>query len=411
MTTRRALAAAFVLTASSCGDGIGPGSSAFSPPAPGPLSTVSFRICSTFDISDVAILIGGAQWTPITANTDRVYTADVTPQVAITYSYLSSENLRVLRVTRFIYLTADELRMMDCASAVGRQHVDFYGVPQITGKYLYTHAANASSHVVSIGAGAANSFMTQPARIGPVPQGPIDVIATATIPGSSGLRAIVRRGEVPSDGDTLPVLDFTGPESVALESWPLSVAGSPDCSRAFRSTTTDHRYWTTDIPAPGSTFAFPDAILAAGDYHVLTCSTATGTVLHFFHSGRPISISEPTIAAPIVDSVGSDVARVSVPVGSTFPSVLGVAFHYQADPDRPPQGAIDVEVLVTHDYLGSTPSSILISLPDVITIRPRCCLSLYGYAIQGRPALFFGSTPQDGESVWYFGRRGFNLPW
>jgi hypothetical protein len=243
-----------------------------------------------------------------------------------------------------------------------------------------------------------------------IPDGPLNLVAlTASISTGAPQRVITRHGINLPTASEIPVLDFSHVEARAFQSADATVSGTSTAFFTNRYHTWGNSHELTSGvvgQSPIEHFAVPEALLAPDDYHTLAIRDVAAGLLSelHYHYRRPRAVAltlGPRASAPtgsVLKSVPCTQLQANVPAQTTYPSFVIVRFL--AD-----NGSLgNVEIGVTRDFVGQTPPTWSVEMPDIQRPDGSCLLpaNLTAWAMmvtpqEGRIALFLGGKGRDSE--------------
>jgi hypothetical protein len=354
---------------------------------------IDLPFCGQFAIglNWAAVKNQGEDWVYLTVTAGR---ASFTATSTFTVAYGNSQNTRVYSAT------ANELRDISC----------FPSRPP-EAKYLVGSVRDVPAderYYVTVGS---MSVSSTPFTVF-VPDGPLDVVAR-TQNTTTGLprRIIVRHGVDLPVGSEIPILDFLSTEPRAFESANLTVngvGGSAFFSNEFVMPAVRHGLASgLATQSPIRYYAVPSSLLGADDYHTVNVRAVSNNALtelaYYYRSARDALVSLGPVASTPSGSVlsASPCTRLQaqIPAQTEYGSFVIVDFAAS----YPTENAA-IEVGVTKDFLGQTPSTWTIDVPDLTRPDGSCLLpsnpaswSIYDTPQDGRIALYLGGKGRDGE--------------
>lgn len=350
-------------------------------------------------------------WTQVTPNSDGTIAFDATEKVSVASAFTVSS----LTFTEIINATATELEGTASVSCRG----DF-GERTMGG----TVTGLAPDEFARISAGSSLDGATQSDPswlLEELPDHAVDLIATryATASSQPAQRVVVRRGVTPA---TVAALDFTGPESAALESAVATFTGIP-VGGAFTMISavrtaggTNHQLG--DLTTAATTLAsqavgyvsLPASLRITTDMHVISASASnaatTQTIVHNYKTpGAKTLAFGPAIGEPEVSNVGTGSAvrpRVRLASQPSYPSALVADYGATVG-----QASRYISILTTAAFLGATPETWDVAVPDMSgagfdpswglpTTSFSWSVSVYGTAGTSWP---FGVQSSDGTTI------------
>lgn len=370
-------------------------------------TTMSIPFCSAGMPSWFAYQNDGYLWQRVTP-TGNSFSFSATDKLAIAFAFQNGAASDV----RFYLATRSELAGItdrDCSGP--KNH------PGTTANVGTTQAA-----IVAMGPSfeivTNNAFLLEG-----VPDRALDLVGTR---GSvaNGLftpdRMVIRRGVNLANNLSIPLVDFTGAESVAPAANTLSIAGldageTVYMENVFQGTTATSGFV---FSAQGTTnaytmYAAPASALVAGDVSELYIDAfnAAGTVAHtmvtyFSTPGDRVETLGPLLTVPSISSAGSTpYARHRGQLSSQTAYPTAVRFSYLQG-NSPSEKF--VVVIQTAGYLGATPTTWDVTVPDVSGVTgfnaswmhtAGTATAYAGEAFSAPGAVLFGAMPAVGQSV------------
>jgi hypothetical protein len=243
-----------------------------------------------------------------------------------------------------------------------------------------------------------------------IPEGPLNLVArTANMVSGEPQKIILRQGINLPTGSEIPVLDFSSAEARGFLPAEAIILGASSAffMNRFHTWGSSHDLSAGNVGTAGIRhYAVPEELLAPDDYHTVEIRDVTAGIVNmlFYHYRRPRTIElefGPRASAPtgeVLQSVPCTRMRANVPGQTSYPSFVVVRFI----PDNGSLG--NVEVAVTRDFLGHTPSTWSIEMPDIQRPDGGCLLpanlTAWGMMVtpqEGRIALFLGGKGLDGD--------------
>ncbi|MEX2153987.1 MAG: hypothetical protein WD825_11660 [Gemmatimonadaceae bacterium] len=243
-----------------------------------------------------------------------------------------------------------------------------------------------------------------------VPDGPLTVVAR-TAKTNTGVphRVIVRQGvNLPASAE-IPILDFSSNEARPFESAHVTVTSDGESAlwNAFlpRGNRHDLFFGLVADETPVQYFGVPEPLLGPEDHQVLEIrnfNSSSSTLQELAYYYRRARDTHVTVGPPPSTPTGSVLSatpctrlRARIPAQPEYPSFVIVQF--QVDNTI-------LEVGVTREFLGQTPSSWTVDVPDLARPDGTCLLpaNLASWSAsvipqEGRLALHLGGTGRDGE--------------
>jgi len=378
-----ALAATLVATA--CGDGTGP--------TPlGPTEEVSVEFCNDLLPSWVAYQNAGQQWVKVTPNASGVVTFDATEKISFAYTleFFGSSLTQISNTTRA------EL------SSVGLP------CPETgTGAVSGSMAGYSGEQTIRLTIGTEQASMAVQApdfSFTAVPNRPLDFVATryATASTSAPDRIAIIRGVDPSTMPQLTV-DLTGAESQPVASNVLTIGGGVGNdivdvqSHLLTANGTQHEiaaftaFGTNSFALP----ALPASLGVPSDMHsvniVATNAAGDRQLLRFYHEVGSVSASlGPALTTPTVSTIATSPhvrLRAMLPSQTEYPS----AATFEVFQSTGSFSARILGVITSQGYLGGTPASWDISIPDMSSAAFKPIWGLAHGEYQWQVSAFNGS--------------------
>lgn len=344
-----------------------------------PNAPVNFSFCGAFTPLWFAYQNGTTgTWTQLAAKTDGTFDVPITSVGGIAFV---SQNFQGSGVTSsyslgIIYATKTELGNIGCPF-----DPDALGTKTINGTVANVSASQFAQ--VSFGsAGTGIGGGTNTFQLTGAPDGARDLIASRATSSESGFlpdRFIVRRSQNPANNSTLAVLDFGGSESVApaTASFTLSNVGTEEWSIG------------TDMRTANGTTGFLGFSTGTGtgsnvvsSYQVLGASQRISTDNFAIFAGafsasggeRGVNINGLTSFSARTVTLGPTLNSPTVTQASTTPSLrmrttlvsqsqygggFETSYYQEAAAER------DAFVFMTSGYLGGTPATWDVTMPDL----------------------------------------------
>ena len=376
-----------------------------SPPA---TTAMSIPFCSTNMPAWFAYQNDGYLWQRVTA-TGTNFSFAATNKLAIAFAFTNGSASEV----RFYFATRAELAGIsdrDCAGP--KNH------PGTTANLGATQTG-----IVALGPAfelvSANAFLLEG-----VPDRPLDLIgARGTLVNGNSFtpdRIVLRRGVNLANNASVAQVDYTGAESLAPASNTLSVAAMEPGENVYIENVFQGSTWTTGLmfstQATTNThtmYSAPAASLVAGDISELyidafnTSGTVAHTMVTYFSTpGDRIETLGPLLTVPTISSGGSVPYvrhRGQLTSQTAYPSAARFTYLQGQSPAQK-----FVVVIQTAGYLGATPATWDVMVPDVASVAgfntswmhtPGTNTAYAGEAFSDPGSLLFGGTPTIGQSV------------
>ena len=348
----------------------------------------------------LAVKNDGYEWTAVpTAGFATQYQVPVTPKVTIAFGFASEFEPGYSEVHVF-NITAQELADMTCGPPLG--------LNQMTASVAGVGADDGVSGSLGPGFGyllpgeVTMNFIT-------VPSGLQDLVAQHRSPSYAPPdKYIVRHDVTVSNFGTLATLDFSSAEAVAPVPVVMAAPGASDWASTYitnRGAVATLMYFgftqdSATVPL------IPASVLAPGDGFSVSANSATRYVTRYFASPVPQTIAlGPALSTPTITTVASTpslLMRAELPSQAEYPSLAVATFGQGADY---PQKTISV--VMTSGYLGGTPATWALEIPDLTKVITKDLLLSSGVttswtveAWDARMPLFFNRFgANDGETV------------
>src|SRR5438874_4779593 len=345
------------------------------------LNQLVLDFCSGSDTPVLAAVKNeGQPWTRVTPDASGTIVFRASDRVGLAFVYQFGAST----YTDVIYASVAELDPLANAACP----------EQLGSKTLNGSVASVSGSAVADVSMASESAALSPQSttfsLSGIPSVPLDLIASRSdLVGGvyTPNRIIVRRSLNLLNGASIPVLDFGAAEALAPATNTVAIAGiSPNDNSAlsvdFSTATTTHNLYThPSISGSSQTiYGAPASLTQSGDLHILdvTAQSTTGSSyrvaqLHYQLPADKAMVLGATVNAPTVSTLSGAPAlllETSLPSQSDYPW-FATATHYQ--------GARTIAVTVTADYLGGTPSTWVMDIPDLSGVSGY---SVQNYALQ-----------------------------
>jgi len=403
--SRRAFALTSLVFFAACSDS--------TPPEPQKLVDVLLDFCSNDTPAWFAYQNQGAQWTPISANSEGTYSFTANNRVVLAFVRQNGSDYH----TDIVYTTSTDLEKISgqaCLEEGGSRTLNGT-VSGFSGTQQAVVTMNFSS--VYLPSSQTSFALTQLA------DRPLDLIASRVIVTGSGSQAadrvILRRSVNLVNNSTMPVLDFGGIEAFVPTNVTVNVSGltlgetTLLQNNFFSQLETSQTLSAISGVGNGSSsmVTIPTTQLAAGDYHDLFAFGITPGGLvrgseRFFRSGNQTLTIGNALASPTISTIGSTPyvrLRMQLARQSEYPDAVVVDYEQQ----HANLSVTTVSVTATSGYFASGAWGMDIpSLSSVAGWQNSWGLVSGGGAIDwtvtgyaGRPELLFGVKPTDGETV------------
>jgi hypothetical protein len=395
------------------------------PVAPeGGSGSLTLNLCSAFGTGWFAYQNEGGAWTEVKPNAARQVSFDATSRVSVAmYRQLNGTSF-----TRVINATADELRAAMAAPCVTQS-----GTARLSGGIA---GVTGSQYVrISAGPGTDVASVDHPAwlldRLIP---GQTDLIATryATSTTQPATTVLVRRGIVPNGA--VADLDFGNTvEARPLQFFNIGVANVTQSSVFVSSSIrtalgTNHSLGelstTTGVTGGAVGFsipALPQGLRNVGDLHQLyvAASNNDGTRDATFYYQLPAFLNfemGPMIDPPALALLArAPYVRPRAQVIAKFQYMNAIEVSYNEASG--PSGSRLVSVLTTAGFLGDTPTTWELAVPDLTSAGYDVNAGLHSDTLQwtvtargGNTAVILGAPPIDGIRLLSAARSGAAIP-
>jgi hypothetical protein len=385
--------------------------------------SLTLNLCSAFGSGWFAYQNEGGAWTEVKPNAARQVSFDATARVSIAmYRQLTGTSF-----TRVINATANELRAAMAAPCVTQSGTAVLsgGIAGVTGSQYVRISAGSGTDVASV---------ADPAwLLDKLIPGQTDLIATryATSTTQPATTVLVRRGIVPHG----PVadLDFSNTaEAQPLQFNPVSISNAPQASVFLSSSLrtalgTNHSLGELSATVGlGGLMSFsipsvPSALRNEGDLHQLYASASnvdgTRESISYYRTppARPVAfgamIDAPTLAllarTPYVRP------RAQVVTKFEYQNAIEVSYSEASGP----AGSRLVSVMTTAGFLGETPTTWELSVPDLTGAGYDVNAALHSDTLQwtvtargGDIGVILGAPPIDGIRLLSATRSGAAVP-
>jgi hypothetical protein len=370
MTRIAALALTLVVTGGCAGDKVGGPS--------GPKESVSLEMCSDFRPNWMAIQNEGEAWQAITVPATGPITFDATPQVsvAMALSFFGFGGF-----TTVFNVARDEIDaapvFLDCEGfAFGDRELNGTVAGLVDDDYAGISASSAYTN-----AGVESPAWSLPS----LPNQSLDLVATrVSDPFLQTVdRVIVRRGLLPGlpGSAPIPVLDFAAAEAKALAATTLTLSNVGndvvDVTNTF-TTANGTTHPLTSSFSPGAThpvYSVPSELTVAGDLHALSVTAFTDQqqgfrdATHYYRTAGNKSLTLGAfVGIPTITTVTSSPTkrmRAQLASQSDYPDGVAVAFSQGTNCGEGCFTIYVVSVLTTAAFLGGTPATWELTIPDL----------------------------------------------
>lgn len=412
---RGALAASLLALSAACSDGIGPD------------RTIAGRLTLDFCSDETPVFFAyrndGGNWTTVDPNAESSFIFDVTEKVGIAMTFDFGDEI----LTDVYYATRTELLPLSDKACN-----EITGAKTVNGSV--SNVAVGENAVVTMGRFdiTGNELVITPPpstfSLTNVATGPQDLIAhreVNTIEGPVPDRVIVRRALNPTNGATLPVLDFSTGSSdaltVNLASMTGLVGGEDNYLDIYFETAlgTSHTLWLAPLFSTSSQpiYGVPAGLTQAGDLHRLDLQAeAPGgasyrTIRRWYRNPANQNLPlGPALATPSITTAGtSPYLRLRATLaGQQEYGSFATAYFIQGTTFQR-----SVFVTETAGYRGGLPTAWSLEIPNLTTTGeyPADAGLVSGNGTQwfveafdGALADFIGSTPTEGATLRWAGR-------
>jgi hypothetical protein len=374
--------------------------------APPATASLTIPFCSGQEPGWFAYQNDGYPWTAVTASNSQ-FTFNATSKVAIAFAFVASG----FSQTVVYYATRHDLSAINTLDCEGAIAVSGKTQGLVTGQEALIGMAGATAASVS------------QYTLSALPSRALDLVGTTGLSVGGGSfvpdKMIIYRGLTPADGDTLPTLDFGGPDAFDLLTSTLTIAGTGSFDQTQQQTTlwsatSTHGAVQTNGDAPSSMtlYSVPPAHVAAGDVHELALftgpSNTSGREVYSYYAttGDRTETFDPTLSPVTVTNfalhpylrMGAQMA--SQPEYGSF-VIFGFEQVTQTDDHL-------IYVAKATNFLAALPSVWNVTIPNFGTpagfnpnwmLQPGQVTYYLAEALSGRPDLILGALPQDGDRI------------
>jgi hypothetical protein len=344
------------------------------PASQGAAITFNFASCETSEIPMwLAVQSGTGAWTRITpVNNAFTFTPGATNGVALVTQGGGETHTEVL------YASGNELTSLALAGFCT------YTAPTGT-KRLNGTLGNAGQisqgFVARVIFGGSVFTRTQDVQqnftLTDVPKGPRDLVASRQPPLNLNLnnRMVLRRGTNYTNGSNIPLIDFGSVESFVPTTGSVTITPFTDPVDfevgliTANGSSAPYYIGTGVVGASGGTratfFGLPDSLLQPTDFHGISLSTGSGTTFRVIEMMMHTVSAQFAMFGPPLGSVTKPATigttpylrlRAQIPTVATYTSVADVELS---------QNTNSVSVLMTAAYVGSTPTTWTVDVPDL----------------------------------------------
>jgi len=197
------------------------------PPNTAPL-TIAF--CAGAEPSWLAYQNDGYRWSVATP-TNSSFTFDATQKVGVAFAFTEPGFVQ----TNVFFAGRDELAAINTLDCPGPLNVSGNTAGLVTSQIALAAFANTLAQATTT---ASDYIMAD------IQDRPLDLVGTSGLPVGAGFvpdKMIIYRGLAPADGDSLPTLDFSGPDAFDLLTSTLTISGMSGLEATQEQTT----LWTT----------------------------------------------------------------------------------------------------------------------------------------------------------------------
>jgi len=356
----------------------------------------------------------GYNWQQVTA-TGTAFNFAATERLSVAYVFSGSGDTQmdIFNVTRAEFSASND---RDCA-----------GSRSYTGSIAGAATGQLAKVVMGTATGSA-TFASPTYALSSVPARPLDLVATLGVPTGDFLKPdkiIVRRSLDLASGAAIPPLDFAAAEAFVPAATNLTVQGlnaadDIELQNTFWTATstfgTAHSGQPTTATLAGGTplYSVPAAQQVSGDLHELyidasqsTSSQINGrTYVEYFAAPADRTVQfGPALGVPTITTVAvSPFARTRGVLASQSQYNALAEFAYIQD--TPSGGSRIVVVGTSSGFLGATPTSWDISIPDLTgtagfnaawMLGANLSTVYFAEAFAGRAELLFGALPAQAD--------------
>lgn len=358
----------------------------------------------------------GGDWTRVQPDANNAFVFDASDKVAVAMTF----DFGTSRLTDVYYAHINDLLPMSnkaCTPTTGTKTVN----GSVAG------LGTSESARISMSSSTTSAFPVQSTwTLNNVVNAAQDLIAHREISGVGGSpipnRVIVRRNLNPVSGATLPVLDFSASEALAIATNTLSITGLLsgesnyyDLDFMTASGTSHPLYQSPFFTSPSQTlYGIPSSLTQAGDVHKLNLNadassgTSYRTILHYYRTpGDKSMIFGAALNTPAVQNITSTPyarLRTTLASQSDYPDFATAYFI---------QGSRQVYVTVTSGYYSGTPITWTNEIPDFSAaggyptnagLQSGTQTSWFVEAFSGTLENYISATPGDGATIKLAGR-------
>jgi hypothetical protein len=239
--------------------------------------------------------------------------------------------------------------------------------------------------------------------------GPQNVVAwTASASTGEPRKVILRQGINLPSGSEIPILYFSGNEARDFEFADATIIGGSNAYAInfLRPWGNSHGLRGAEVSsAPWRYYAAPEELLAPEDYHTIEIlsfsQNAPQQLTYYYRRARNVTLTiGPDVSTPssaIVETTPCARISISVPGQAEYSSFVIVHLATFGMTGN-------MQVGVTREFLGGTPSTWQLETPDLRRPDGTCLLppDPFGYTLfvtpqQGRIGLYLGGPGRDGE--------------
>jgi hypothetical protein len=334
---------------------------------PGPVETVKVAGCWADGLTWMAVQSDTGPWMRVLPDAQHNFRASLAKRGGIAMVRAEDPNYRETRVR---YGTASELvaLLSDCELTTTPSNKSVTGA--VAGVADGMHA------IVGLGRGRAVFSSSTDYSIRAFEDGPRDLVAVRARDDSTWpTRVIVRRALNFADNARIPLLDFDGPEAIALAATTLAITGVSGgralLTSTFSTATLEGFNLVYEAAAAPTQMIYgvPAALTQAGDHQDVLVEESSQTDWRMTFSrfrdvvDRTISLGPP-LAVPTTKTIAmAPYLRQRTQFPSQVEYADGAAANWEQA--HPPSGWITAGVMVTRDYLGGRPDTWDVSMPDL----------------------------------------------
>ena len=358
----------------------------------------------------------GGSWTRVQPNASNAFVFDASDRFALAMTF----DFGTSRLTDVYYVHFNDILPLSNKACTETQ-----GTKTVNGSVSSVSSSEAAR--ISMSSSTANAFALQSTwTLTDVVNAPQDLVAHRELTGVSGSatpnRVIVRRNQNPVSGATLPVLDFSAAEALAIGTNTLSVSGLLGGESNYydidftTATGTSHSLYVSPFFTTTSQtlYSVPSSLTQTGDLHRLNLNadasnqTSYRTVLHYYRNPADKSLSfGAALNTPTVQNItATPYARLRTTLASQvdYPNFVTAYFI---------QSTRSVFVTVTAAYHAGTPQTWTNEIPDVTAaggyppnagLQSGTSTQWFVEAFSGTLENYISATPADGATVKLAGR-------